>query len=176
MRFDAVEDGTRVSVTQALLPGGETALFFWPNALRWLVPWCHERDGVRPALREIARLSIALYYEDPESAARWLERVFQLGSWSGIPAEDEDAAWIELHHGNVAVILVRLDGQQAEDAPVTHVPWAYVDDLDAHFTHAKAAGATIVSEIEQRAATGPTRRRIWKGAAGPSPRRAPTMA
>ena len=36
MRFDAVEDGTRVSVTQALLPGGETALFFWPNALRLL--------------------------------------------------------------------------------------------------------------------------------------------
>jgi uncharacterized glyoxalase superfamily protein PhnB len=29
------------------------------------------------------------------------------------------------------------------------MPWAYVDDLDAHFAHAKTAGATIVSEIEQ---------------------------
>jgi uncharacterized glyoxalase superfamily protein PhnB len=30
------------------------------------------------------------------------------------------------------------------------MPWAYVDDLDAHFARARAAGATIVSEIEQR--------------------------
>lgn len=28
--------------------------------------------------------------------------------------------------------------------------WAYVDDLDAHFAHAKAAGAAIVSEIQQQ--------------------------
>jgi uncharacterized glyoxalase superfamily protein PhnB len=146
VRFDAVEEGTRVSVTQTLLPGGEKALYFWPNVLRWLVPWCEQRDGARG---EIARLSIALCYEDPAGAARWLARVFQLGSWSGVPAEGEDPEWIELHHGNVAVLLFPLDGQRVEDAPVTHMPWAYVDDLDAHFAHAKAAGATNVSEIEQ---------------------------
>jgi uncharacterized glyoxalase superfamily protein PhnB len=150
VRFDAVEDGTRVRVTQTLVPGGEQAFFFWPNVLRWLVPWCEERGGARPAPREIARLSIALYYEDPAGAARWLARAFQLGSRSGIPAEGEDPEWIELHHGNVAVLLFPLDGQRLQDAPVTHMPWAYVDDLDAHFAHAQAAGATIVSEIEQR--------------------------
>ena len=149
VRFDEVEGGTRVRVTQTLLPGGERAFFFWPTVLRWLVPWCDERDGARPAPREIARLSIALYYEDPAAAARWLARVFQLGSWSGIPAEGDDASWIELHHGNVAVLLFRLDGHRVRGAPVTHVPWAYVDDVDAHFEHARAAGATIVSEIEQ---------------------------
>lgn len=151
VRFDAVEGGgTRVRVTQTMLPGGEQAFFFWPNVLRWLVPWCDERDGARLAPREIARLSIALYYDDPARAARWLASVFQLGSWSGIPAEDEDPSWIELHHGNVAVLLFRLDGPRGKDAPVTHVPWAYVDDVDAHFAHAKAAGATIVSGIEER--------------------------
>jgi uncharacterized glyoxalase superfamily protein PhnB len=149
VRFDAVEGGTRVRVVQTLLPGGEQAFLFWPTALRWLVPWCNDRDGVRPARTEIARLSIALYYEDPAGAARWLAHVFQLGSWSGIPAEGEDSSWIELHHGNVAVLLFPLDGQRVQDGPVTHMPWAYVDDLDAHFTHAKAAGATIVSEIQQ---------------------------
>ena len=149
VRFDEVEGGTRVRVTQTLLPGGERAFFFWPTVLRWLVPWCDERDGARPAPREIARLSIALYYEDPAAAARWLARVFQLGSWSGIPAEGEDASWIELHHGNVAVLLFGLDGHRVRGAPVTHVPWAYVDDVDAHFAHAKAAGATIVSDIEE---------------------------
>ena len=29
----------------------------------------------------------------------------------------------------------------------THVPWVYVDDLEAHFAHAKGNGATIVEEI-----------------------------
>jgi uncharacterized glyoxalase superfamily protein PhnB len=149
VRFDAVADGTRVRVTQTLLPGGERAFYFWPNVLSWLVPWCEERDGARPAPREIARLSIALYYEDPAGAARWLARVFQLGSWSGIPAEGDEPEWIELHHGNVALLLFPLEGQRSQDAPLTHAPWAYVDDLDAHFAHTKAAGAKIVSEIQQ---------------------------
>jgi uncharacterized glyoxalase superfamily protein PhnB len=149
VRFDAIDDGTRVHVTQTLLPGGERALYFWPNVVRWLVPWCEQRDAGGPTPREIARLSIALYYQDPAGAARWLARAFQLGSWSGIPAEGEDAEWLELHHGNVALLLFPVEGQPPRDGPVTHMPWVYVDDLDAHFAHAKAAGATIVSEIEQ---------------------------
>jgi uncharacterized glyoxalase superfamily protein PhnB len=148
VRFDAVEGGTRVRVTQTLLPDGDRAFFFWPTVLRWLVPWCAERDGVRPARREIARISLALYYEDPAGAARWLARVFQLDSWSGIPAEGDDASWIELHHGNVAMLLFPLDGQRVEGTPVTHVPWVYVDDVDTHLAQARSAGATIVSEIQ----------------------------
>jgi uncharacterized glyoxalase superfamily protein PhnB len=149
VRFEAVEGGTRLTVTQALLPDGERALYFWPNVVRWLVPWCDERDGARPTPREIARLSIALYYEDPAAAARWLSRVFQLGSWSGIPAEGEAPEWIELHHGNVAVLLFPLEDGRADHESVTHELWVYVDDVDAHFAHAKAAGAKILSEIHQ---------------------------
>ena len=148
VRFEAVKDGTQVRVTQTLLAGGEKAFYFWPTVLQWMALWS-EDDGASPARGEIARLSIALYYEDPPSAARWLARVFQLTSWSGIPEEGADPDWIELHHGNVPVILFPLEGQWPKDAPVTHMPWAYVDDLDAHFAHAKDAGATIVSEIEQ---------------------------
>jgi uncharacterized glyoxalase superfamily protein PhnB len=150
VRFDAVEDGTKVQVTQTLLPDGERAFYFWPNVLRWLKPWCEVRDDAGRAPRELARMSIALYYEDPAGAARWLARAFQLGSWSGIPGEGEEPEWLELHHGNVAVLLFPLEGQRPQDGPVTHMPWAYVDDLDAHFAHAKSAGATIVSEIEQQ--------------------------
>ena len=149
IRFEAVADGTRVRVTQRLLPDGERALFFWPNVLRWLPSWIEERDGAGAARGEIARLSIALYYEDPAGAARWLERVFQLRSWSGIPAEGDDAPWIELHHGNVAILLFPIDGETGKDAFRRHTVWAYVDDLDAHFAHAEAAGATIASGIQQ---------------------------
>ena len=31
------------------------------------------------------------------------------------------------------LLVVDLEHPPADDAPVTHVPWAYVDDLDAHF-------------------------------------------
>ena len=60
-----------------------------------------------------------------------------------------DDTEVELHHGNGAVLLVQLDGARPQHSPVTHMPWVYVDDVDAHFAEAKAAGATIVSEIEQ---------------------------
>jgi uncharacterized glyoxalase superfamily protein PhnB len=152
VRFEPTEGGTEVRVTQTLVPDGERALFFWPNVVRWLASWCNEGD----ARGEIARLSIVLYYEDPPEAARWLARVFQLGSWSGIPAEDDEPDWIELHHGNVSVILLPLEGKPLEDGTVTHMPWAYVDDVDAHFAHAKEAGAKIVEEIHQRGYRGYT--------------------
>ena len=51
-----------------------------------------------------------------------------------------------------AAVKVGVEPMSAitDDASATHMPWAYVDDLDAHFTRAKAAGATIVSDVEQR--------------------------
>ena len=144
VRFEAVEDGTRVSVTQILLPGGEKALYYWPFVVRWLVRWFEQEQ---PAPREIAPLSVGIHYADPAAAARWLSLVFQFGSWSVVPEEGEEPDWIELHHGNVALILFQLEGDGA--IPITHTVWAYVDDVDAHFEHVKAAGATIVSGIEQ---------------------------
>jgi uncharacterized glyoxalase superfamily protein PhnB len=147
--FDSIADGTRVRVTQRLLPDGERALMFWPTVLHWLAIWVKRPDGAAGP-REIARLSVALFYEDPAAAARWLGRTFQLGSWSGVPAEGDDATWIELHHGNVAILLFPLDGPAPADASASHAVWVYVDDLDAHYAQAKEAGARIVSEIQQQ--------------------------
>jgi Activator of Hsp90 ATPase homolog 1-like protein len=138
VRFEPVEGGTRVRVTQTLIPGGEKMFDFWPRVLQWFGSWF----GIgRPT--EIAPLSIALYYEKPVEAAHWLERVFQLRSWSGI-LETGEGTWIELHHGNVAILLFEGDGVG------TDMPWVYVEDLDAHFEHARSEGATIVSEIHQQ--------------------------
>jgi uncharacterized glyoxalase superfamily protein PhnB len=137
--FEPTDIGTRVRVTQALLPDGERALLFWPKVLPWLGRW----DGAGP--REIARASIALCYEDPLAAAQWLEQAFGLDSWSGIP-EVGEPDWIELHHGNVAILVfkgARPDGEPA------HAMWIYVDDLDQHFAHTNGAGARIVSDIAQ---------------------------
>ena len=138
VRFEPVDGGTRVRVTQTLVPGGETMFDFWPRVLNWLGSWL--REG-RP--KEIAPLSIALYYESPVEAARWLQRAFQLRSWTDV-LETAEGTWVELHHGSVAILLFE-GGAGAH----TDMPWVYVDDLDAHFEHAKSEGATIVSEIHQ---------------------------
>jgi uncharacterized protein YndB with AHSA1/START domain len=143
VRFEPVEGGTRVTVTQTLVPGGEKMFDFWPRTLRWFGSWSGEG---RP--KEIAPLSIALYYDKPVEAAHWLERVFQLHSWTGI-LETEPGTWVELHHGNVAILLFELEGVRDGDGAVRDMPWVYVDDLDAHFAHAQDEGATIVSEIHQ---------------------------
>ncbi|MFI5707961.1 hypothetical protein [Kribbella sp. NPDC051620] len=37
IRFDSFDGGTRVSVEQTLLPGGEKAFYFWPNVIGWFV-------------------------------------------------------------------------------------------------------------------------------------------
>lgn len=142
VRFEPVEGGTRVRVTQTLVPGGEKMFDFWPRTLAWFGSWFGKG---RP--REIAPLSIALYYARPVEAARWLGRVFQLRSWTEV-LETAEGTWIEFHHGNVAILLFQREGER--EGASTDMPWVYVDDLDAHFEHAKSEGATIVSEIQQR--------------------------
>jgi uncharacterized glyoxalase superfamily protein PhnB len=141
VRFEPVEGGTRVRVTQTLVAGGEKMFDFWPRTLEWFASWFGKG---RPT--EIAPFSIALYYEKPVEAAHWLQRVFQLRSWTGI-LETGEGTWIELHHGDVAILVFAFEGEH--EGPFTDMPWIYVRDLDAHFEHAKSEGATIVSEIHQ---------------------------
>jgi uncharacterized glyoxalase superfamily protein PhnB len=135
--FEPVDTGTRVRVTQTLVPGGEKMFDFWPRVVRWFAS-----AQVEPRPTEIAPFSVALYYEDPVAAAHWLQRVFQLRSWTDV-LETAEGTWVELHHGDVAILLFK------GDAAGRDMPWVYVDDLDTHFAHAEAAGATIVSAIHQ---------------------------
>src|SRR5262245_33284174 len=137
VRFEPVEAGTRVRVTQSLVPGGEKMFDFWPRVVQWFAS-----AQAEPRPKEIAPFSMVLYYEDPVAAAAWLQRVFQLRSWTGV-LETEPGTWVELHHGNVAILLFQGDRAGRD------MPWVYVEDLDAHFAHAQAEGATIVSEIQQ---------------------------
>ncbi|HZC27230.1 MAG TPA: VOC family protein [Actinopolymorphaceae bacterium] len=152
VRFHQTEQGTRVSVSQYLIPGGDpsTVGFGWVNMLGTYVAWTRRRDTAPRRPRELDRLGLTLYYEDPPAAARWLRSVFQLGSWDidRAPAEGENPGWIEFHVGNAAVVLLPLQGERPKNAPVTHTIWVYVDDLDAHYAHATEHGATVVSEIQ----------------------------
>jgi uncharacterized glyoxalase superfamily protein PhnB len=149
IRFEPFDGGTRVSVEQALVQGGKKAFYFWPNVVPWLAAWAARRDSAPRTPRELDRLNVALYYEDPAAAARWLHTVFGLDSWNRIPAAGEQPSWLELQVGTSAILLFELKEPASDPQPVDHGVWVYVDDLDAHFARSSANGAKIVSEIHQ---------------------------
>lgn len=150
VRFEKTARGTLVRVEQYLVPGGDPKHvgFGWVNMIETYVAWIHRRDSAPRTPREHGRLGVALYYDDPGEAARWLREVFQLGSWD-VDAPPELAkthSWIEFHVGDALLILLRWDPSR-DGRPAGQNTWVWVDDLDAHYAHAKARGATIVSEI-----------------------------
>ena len=54
--------------------------------------------------------------------------------------------------GNASLMIEPLS-DQVDLAQVTHVPWVFVDDLEAHLAHARQSGATIVQDIESHGFT-----------------------
>ena len=78
------------------------------------------------------RISPYLYYEDVASALEWLSRAFGFRERHRIGASDG-----KVMHAEMAL----ADGDQT-----TQNIYVYVDDVDAHFRSAKAAGAKILEE------------------------------
>jgi uncharacterized glyoxalase superfamily protein PhnB len=141
--------------------GREAGGTFWQRIVPdWFGAWCARRDSGPKEPDEIERLSIAVYYENPVSAARWLAEAFGLACTRSLPEPqagrdlDAEQAWLEFRVGRCSLMLFRAEGSPAQGhpavpLPVTHVPWIYVDDLDAHLARASAAGAKIVEPIRQ---------------------------
>lgn len=151
VRFEPVSGGTRVSVTATVPAGGtEAGGTAWVRVVpRWLGPWCARRHMAPRVPVETGRLGVAVYYDRPVSAARWLAGAFGLGSPDDYTGDDDEDQWIEFKVGNCSVMLFRRPADGQPDDGVTHVPWVYVDDLDAHLDNARQHGATIVSGIHQ---------------------------
>jgi uncharacterized glyoxalase superfamily protein PhnB len=153
--FLPVEGGTRVTVRHVVPAGGEdkggTA---WSRVVpRWFGAWCVKRDQVPHTQIDIARLSLGIYYARPAAAARWLAEVFGFGFTDDLPEGPDPLPegehghpWIEFRVGNAVLNIFKLDGELVGNVR-THVPWVYVDDLQAHFDHAKGSGASIVEEL-----------------------------
>ena len=143
--------GTRVHVV-GTATSADAGAGFAPvrMAPQWLPRHlARRRSGkVRP---DIGRLNIVLRYEEPAATGRWLAQAFGLEPTADIPTEepsDPAQTWIELRttDGSAAVILWGLDPGDDVTAG-DHLPWLYVDDLDAHLATAERNGATIVSPI-----------------------------
>lgn len=150
--FRAVGHGTRVRV-EATIPaggkdeGGTAVVRMTPP---WFAAWIARRDRVPHELRDTDRLALAVYYRQPGTAARWLRDAFGFQPAGNMPEPgDERSDWTEFRIGSCPLMVFKLDDADGADAPTTHVPWVFVDDLDAHFANARANGATIVEPIQQ---------------------------
>ena len=106
-------------------------------------------------------------YEDAATAIEWLVRAFGFRERKGERIKDRDGrithAELRLGKGRVFLATPTPDYQGPKHHRETcasarrwsAVPWVidgllvHVDDVDRHFTKAKAAGATMLSDLEK---------------------------
>lgn len=160
VRFDRRTDGTDVRIEATIPAGGaDHGGTAWVRMTPvWLGSWITKREHAPHEPHRVGRLAIAVHYNRPARAARWLRDVFGFEP-AGIIAETDAAddsgdehSWIEFHVGDASVIVLTQSRAVAADAPVTHTPWVFVDDLDAHFAHATERGARVLQGISQHGA------------------------
>lgn len=152
VRFEPSIAGTLVRVEATIPDGGtdEGGTAFVRVTPAWFGAWCEARDRVAHELRDTGRLGLAVYYERPGTAARWLRDAFGFEPAGPLPEPgDETAGWTELRAGGGSLMVFARETARHDDPSPTHVPWVFVNDLDTHFAIARAAGARIVSGIEQ---------------------------
>ena len=111
------------------------------------------RETAPREAHDLARVALTLHYARPAAATRWLADAFGFESPSALPEGEDPLAdekygfpWIEFHVGNASLMIEPLDGPPVDHAQVTHVPWVFVDDLEAHLARARENGATIVQD------------------------------
>lgn len=104
------------------------------------------------------RLSLAIYYDDASAAIEWLRETFLFEVRLRVEGENGRILHSELTYGEAVVMVAQAGGRA--DRPLwpvgaspsgiegrnTQSAMIYVDDVDAHCSHARAAGATIVDE------------------------------
>jgi uncharacterized glyoxalase superfamily protein PhnB len=94
-----------------------------------------------------------LVYEDAPAALEWLERVFGFVKGEVIEGPDGTIAHAEMHLG-AGTIMPKSPMAEAEYRTmspralrgISQCLYVTVDDPDAHYEHANAAGAEIVME------------------------------
>ena len=99
------------------------------------------------------RLSPLLFYDDVAAALEWLAEVFGFEERMRMPGPDGGIVHAEMQLRDAIVMLGPTSPERGMQSPgklggVNQSLYVFVDDVDAHFAHARAAGAKIVSEPE----------------------------
>jgi uncharacterized glyoxalase superfamily protein PhnB len=92
-----------------------------------------------------------LHYDDVAAAIEWLSKAFGLSVRVSMPGSDGSIVHAEMSLGSGFVMMGPANQAQGTASPrslpsVNQSLYVYVDDVDAHFRHARASGARITSE------------------------------
>lgn len=155
VRFDASPSGTAVEVV-ARIPGGgqDRGGTSWVRVVpKWFGAWCARRECAPRQVSDLARLALGVYYARPAAAARWLAETFGFCGPDPLPEGTDPLPegghghpWIEFRLGNSSLMIFKLEAARPGGTAV-HNPWVYVDDVEEHYCHSVAAGASIVEEL-----------------------------
>jgi uncharacterized glyoxalase superfamily protein PhnB len=158
VRFEPTAAGTMVRLEAIVSEGGEDrgGSSFVSLTPPWFGAWMERRERAPHERHDLARFALTLHYARPAAAARWLADTFGFESPSALPEGDDPLSdpaygfpWIEFHVGNASLVIEPLAGPPLDHTQVTHVPWVFVDDLEAHLACTRERGATIVQEVER---------------------------
>jgi uncharacterized glyoxalase superfamily protein PhnB len=93
----------------------------------------------------------SLRYRDAKRAIEFLEEAFGFSRGMIVDGEDGTIAHAEMTYGPDGMVML---GTDRDDSYGSHIGqgWMYVvvEDADAHYAQAKAAGAEIVRELEDQ--------------------------
>ncbi len=101
------------------------------------------KQQVRPDIYPVLR------YKNGSKAMEWLTQVFAFSKHMEVLGADGEVAHAELSFGN-GMVMFGSGGKQGDGNPWTTERsgiYVAVDDIDAHYERAKAAGAEIVRPL-----------------------------
>ena len=116
---------------------------------------------MKPAPSGWPRMTSGIYYQDARAAIDWLCRAFGFDVRLAVDGPDGRIVHSELTYGD-GVVMVGQEGTDSEERAYKRLArsprsvgglhtqgiMVYVDDADAHCTHARAMGAQILKEPE----------------------------
>ncbi|HET8726304.1 MAG TPA: VOC family protein [Alphaproteobacteria bacterium] len=93
-----------------------------------------------------------LFYRDAQAAIDWLERAFGFRRMVAYPGPDGTIAHAEMSFGSGVIMLGTAKADQGLLSPrdlngTSQGVYAFVEDVDAHYARAKAAGAEITRDL-----------------------------
>ncbi len=100
------------------------------------------------------RITPNVYYDDLSAALDWLSKSFGFQTRMSMPGPDGAIVHAEMQLAEGVIMLSPTSGNELWKSPksldgaVTTNLYVYVDDVDAHCSVARSAGAEIVSDLE----------------------------
>jgi uncharacterized glyoxalase superfamily protein PhnB len=103
-----------------------------------------------------SRIIPGMRYRDAPAAIEWLCLVFGFEKHLVVPGENGSIAHAQLTLGNGMIMLGSASDEEfgvkvpADVGVVTQSSYVVINEIDAHYQRAKAAGAEIVMEIKDQ--------------------------